>query len=240
MKFSGKSAIITGVSKKGQIGEALARAFASEGADIVIAARSKDNLQDRLDELKSLGVRAIAVPTDATNQKEVDNLIGAALAEFGKIDILVNAAGGLTKIAPAVELSPGDWDYELSINLKTAFLCSKAALPSMMQRNYGKIVNFSSVGGLDPKANLVAYNCAKAGVIALTRTLALETRNKNIYVNAVAPGLVDTEQNIEAMKPKDTSRWVKRQDVANVVLFLASEESDGITGQVIPVFGKGI
>lgn len=240
MKFSGKTVIITGVSKKGQIGEAIAHAFATEGADIVIASRSRANLEGRLDELKRMGARAIAVPTDATDQKEVNKLIEAALTRFGKIDILVNAAGGLTKIIPAAELSPEDWDYELSINLKTAFLCSKAALPSMMQRNYGKIINFSSVGGLDPKANLIAYNCAKAGIIALTRTLALEARKDNIYVNAVAPGLVDTEQNIEAMQPKDTSRWVKRGEVAKVVLFLASEESDGITGQVIPVLGKAI
>ena len=104
----------------------------------------------------------------------------------------------------------------------------------------GKIINFSSGSGLRAQANMVAYNCAKAGIVALTRTLALETKKDGINVNAIAPGLVDTKSNIKAMKPKDLSKWVRREDIANTVVFLASDESNGITGQVVPVLGTGI
>ena len=123
-------------------------------------------------------------------------------------------------------------------NLLSAFLTSRAVFPHMQESGGGAIINFARAGL--PQANMVAYNCAKAGIEALTRTLALEGRNSGIRVNAVAPGLVDTASNIAAMKPKDLKRWAKREDIAETVLFLASQAGAGITGQVIAVTGAGV
>lgn len=240
MKLENKVAIVTGASREGQVGEAVAQALAKEGADVVIAARSQEKIDQLAEQVRALGRRALAVKTDCTLEDDVNNLVQKTLGEFGQVDVLVNIAGGLTKYGPVIQTTVADWDYEYNINLKTAFLCSKAVLGPMAEASSGKIINFSSASGLRAQANMVAYNCAKAGIVALTRTLALETRKENIQVNAVAPGLVDTKSNIKAMKPKDLSKWVKREDIARVVVFLASDESDGITGQVIPVFGGGI
>jgi NAD(P)-dependent dehydrogenase (short-subunit alcohol dehydrogenase family) len=128
-----------------------------------------------------------------------------------------------------------DWHAEVDNNLLTAFLASREVFPHMVKAGGGSIINFSRAGG--PQTNMVAYNCAKAGVEALTRTLALEGRDIGIRVNAIAPGLVDTESNIAAMKPKDLKHWTKRDDIASTVVFLASSASAGVTGQVLPVTG---
>ncbi len=146
----------------------------------------------------------------------------------------MNLAGGLTRYKTAVEHSLDDWRAEVDNNLLSAFLTSRAAF----RAGDGVIINFARAG--QPQANMVAYNCAKAGIEALTRTLALEGRDLSIRVNAIAPGLVDTASNIAAMKPKDLKRWTKREDIAETVLFLASPAASGITGQVIAVTGWGL
>jgi NAD(P)-dependent dehydrogenase (short-subunit alcohol dehydrogenase family) len=160
------------------------------------------------------------------------------MGEYGKIDILVNLAGGLSRYKSAVEHSVEDWNHELANNLLTAFLSSRAVFPQMRDAGGRVIINFARAGL--PQANMIAYNCAKAGIEALTRTLALEGRDVGIRVNVVAPGLVDTASNVAAMKPKDLKRWAKREDIAQAVVFLASDAVAGITGQVIPVTGRGI
>jgi NAD(P)-dependent dehydrogenase (short-subunit alcohol dehydrogenase family) len=165
-------------------------------------------------------------------------LIEAAIKEYERIDVLVNLAGGLTRYKPAVEHSLDDWNTELSNNLLSAFLVSREVFPHMQGAGGGAIVNFARAGL--SQANMVAYNCAKAGIEALTRTLALEGRDSGIRVNAVAPGLVDTASNIAAMKPKDLKRWTKREDIAEAVVFLASPAAAGITGQVMTVTGWGL
>ena len=139
---------------------------------------------------------------------------------------------------PAVEQSLDDWDHEVSNNLLSAFLTSRAVFPHMQAAGGGVIINFARAGL--PQANMVAYNCAKAGIEALTRTLALEGRDSGIRVNAVAPELVDTASNIAAMKPKDLKRWTKREDIAKTVAFLASPATAEITGQVVAVTGWGL
>jgi NAD(P)-dependent dehydrogenase (short-subunit alcohol dehydrogenase family) len=240
MRLENRVAIVTGASREGQVGEAIVEALAREGANVVIAARTQENIDKLEEKVRALGRRAVAVKTDCTSEDEVNNLVQETLNEFGQVDVLVNIAGGLTKYGPIAEMSVDDWDYEYGINLKTAFLCSRAVLEPMTAAKSGKIINFSSASGLNAQANMAAYNCAKAGIVALTRTLALETRKEGIRVNAIAPGLVDTKSNIKAMQPKDLSKWVRREDIAQTVVFLASDESNGITGQVIPVLGTGI
>lgn len=234
----GKSAFITGVSQVGQIGQVVAQALADEGAHLAIAARTTTHVEARADELRSRGARVLPLAVDLTHEDNVGIAVDRIVKEYGRIDILVNLAGGLTRYKPAVELSLDDWQHELNNNLLSAFLCSRAIFPSMQASNGGTIINFARAGV--PQANMLAYNCAKAGIEALTRTLALEGRDAGIRVNAVAPGLVDTESNVAAMKPKDLKRWTKRDDIAKVTVFLASDASAGITGQVISVTGWGI
>jgi len=236
--LEGKVALVTGVSYDGQIGKAVAEKLAESGAALAICARTQSNVEVRAEELRQAGARVLAVAASLTDEAEVRQLIERVLSEYGRIDILVNLAGGLTRYKLAVEHSLDDWTQELNNNLLSAFLTSRAVFPHMQESRGGAIINFARAGL--PQANMVAYNCAKAGIEALTRTLALEGRDSGIRVNAVAPGLVDTASNIAAMKPKDLKRWAKREDIAETVLFLASQAGAGITGQVIAVTGAGV
>ena len=234
----GKIAVITGVSHQGQIGETVAKALADRGAALAICARTQSNVEARAADLRQAGARVLAVAASLTEESGAKQLIEAAIKEYERIDVLVNLAGGLTRYKPAVEHSLDDWNTELSNNLLSAFLVSREVFPHMQAAGGGAIINFARAGL--SQANMVAYNCAKAGIEALTRTLALEGRDSNIRVNAVAPGLVNTTSNIAAMKPKDLKRWTKREDVAEAVVFLASPAAAGVTGQVIAVTGWGL
>jgi len=235
--LNGKIALVTGVSQDGQVGQAVAKALAAEGAALAIVARTRHNVEARAEELRQAGARVRPLAVDLADEAQVGQMVEGAMGEYGKIDILVNLAGGLTRYKSVVEHSLEDWNHELANNLLTAFLSSRAVFPRMRDAGGGVIINFARAGL--PQANMVAYNCAKAGIEALTRTFALEGRDLGIRVNAVAPGLVDTASNIAAMKPKDLKRWAKREDIAQAVVFLASDAAAGITGQVIPVTGGG-
>jgi NAD(P)-dependent dehydrogenase (short-subunit alcohol dehydrogenase family) len=238
MEFQGKVAIVTGVSGDGQIGQAVAQAFANKGARLAISARREEKLIARANEIKALGAEVLAIPSDQTNEGAVGNLVKQVLDAYGQVDILVNLAGGLTRYKAATEHTLEDWTTELNNNLLSAFLCSRAVFEPMKAAGGGHIVNFARAGG--PQAKMVAYNCAKAGVVALTRTLALEGRKHQIYVNAVAPGLMNTKSNIKAMQPKeeDLARWPKLEEIASAVLFLASAGVSGVNGQVLEVTGR--
>ncbi len=243
MRLEDKVAIITGVSQAGQVGFALASTFAIEGAKLAISARSEERVRARGRELQAQKASVIAIPADLTSEEGAQALIDAALAAYGRIDILVNLAGGLSKYGPSHELSLADWNAELNNNLLSAFLCTRAAWPVMMQQGGGKILNFSRAGGVqsaDP--NMVAYNCAKAGVDALTHTFAKEGKDHNIYVNAIGPGLIVTQSNLESMHPsaEDLKHWVSMEQIVEAALFLVSTASDGVTGAILPVQGKGI
>jgi NAD(P)-dependent dehydrogenase (short-subunit alcohol dehydrogenase family) len=236
--LQGKVALVTGVSADGQVGQAVASALAHEGANLGIVARRQANVDARAAELRKDGARVVPIAADLMEESQAASTVDRVFAEYSRIDILVNLAGGLTRYKSAIDHSIDDWYHEMRNNLLSAFLMSRAAFPKMRDAGGGVIINFSRAGL--PQANMIAYNCAKAGIDALTRTLALEGRDASIRVNAVAPGLVDTASNIAAMKPKDLKRWAKREDIARTVVFLSSEAAAGITGQVIPVTGWGI
>jgi NAD(P)-dependent dehydrogenase (short-subunit alcohol dehydrogenase family) len=244
MRLQDKVAVITGVSHTGQVGFALASAFAGEGAALAISARSAERVVERTQELQSHGAIVIGVPADLTSEEGVNALIAETAKRYGRIDILVNLAGGLTKYGPSEELSLADWDSELNNNLRSAFLCSRAAWPVMKRQGGGKILNFTTAGGVHgASANMLAYNCAKAGVDALTRTLAKEGKRVGIYVNAIGPGLIVTQSNIESMKPSQediAKKWVSLEQIIEAAIFLVSSASDGVTGAILPVQGKGI
>lgn len=246
MRLDGQVAIITGVSHAGQAGFALATAFAIEGAKLAISARSVERVNARARELRELvlGAEVLPLAADLTTEAGAQALVRETMAAYERIDILVNLAGGLTKFMPSDELSVADWDAELNNNLRTTFLCTRAVWPVMKSQGGGKILNFSRAGGVEGSSPMMlAYNCAKAGVDALTRTFAKEGRNVGISVNAIGPGLLITQSNIESMKPSAEDlrkKWVSLDQIAEAALFLVSEAGNGVNGVLLPVQAKGI
>ncbi|HZS77556.1 MAG TPA: SDR family NAD(P)-dependent oxidoreductase [Ktedonobacteraceae bacterium] len=244
MRLQDQVAIITGVSHAGQAGFGLASIFAREGAKLAISSRSAERVQARAEELRKQGATVIGIPADLTTEEGANTLVQETVKHYGRIDILINLAGGLTKYGPSHELSVADWDAELNNNLRTTFLCIRAVWPIMQRQGRGKILNFSRAGGVQSAGpNMAAYNAAKAGVDALTRTFAKEGKNAGIYVNGLGPGLIITQSNIESMKPSEEdlrTRWVSIEQIAEAAIFLVSSASDGVTGAILPVQGKGV
>lgn len=236
--LEGKVAIVTGVSHDGQVGQAVAKALAAQGASLAVCARTKNNVEARAAELKSAGAKVIPVAASLTDEAQVKSLVSETLGAFGRIDIVVNLAGGLTIYKPSTEVSVEEWMREVGNNVLSAFLLTREAFPHLAKAGGGSVINFARAG--NAQANMLPYNVAKAGVVALTRTFALEGKDAHIRVNAVAPGLVDTASNVAMMKPKDTSKWAQRGEIADTVVFLASPASLGITGQVLDVTGWGL
>src|SRR5712692_4109295 len=178
MRLDSQVATITGVSDAGQAGFALASAFAREGALLAICSRNAERVTARTQELRAEGAQVIAIAADLTTEEGAQTLIQKTLTAYSRIDILVNLAGGLTKYMPSNELSLADWDYELNNNLRSAFLCTRAVWPIMKSQGSGKILNFSRAGGAQGSGPMMlAYNCAKAGVDALTYTFAKEGKS---------------------------------------------------------------
>jgi NAD(P)-dependent dehydrogenase (short-subunit alcohol dehydrogenase family) len=244
MRLEGQIAIISGVSHAGQVGFALASAFAREGAMLAISSRSAERVNARAQELQTEGAQVIAIPADLTTEEGAGTLVQETMKAYGRIDILVNLAGGLTKYGPSDELSLADWDFELNNNLRTTFLCTRTVWPIMKKQRRGKILNFSRAGGVQNAGPMmVAYNSAKAGVDALTRTFAKEGKNAGIYVNAIGPGLIITQSNLDSMKPSPeelSKKWVSMKQIVEAAIFLVTPASDGITGATLPVQGMGI
>lgn len=234
----GKVAIVTGVSHDGQVGQAVAKALAAQGASLAVAARTKDNVVARAAELRADGANVIPLAGSLTDEGDVKRLVAETVGAFGRIDIVVNLAGGLTVYKSSAEVTLDEWTREVNNNVLSAFLLTREVFPHLAKAGGGSVINFARAG--NAQANMLPYNVAKAGVVALTRTFALEGKDAHIRVNAVAPGLVDTASNVNMMKPKDTSKWAKRDEIADVVVFLASPASLGVTGQVISVTGWGL
>jgi NAD(P)-dependent dehydrogenase (short-subunit alcohol dehydrogenase family) len=244
MRLKDQVAIVTGVSQAGQVGYALAAAFAREDALIAISARNAERVHARAEELHAEGARVIAIPVDLITEEGANTLIQSTLATYGQINVLVNLAGGLTKYDPPDELTLADWEAELNNNLRSAFLCTRAVWPVMKRQGSGKILNFSRAGGAHSSGQMMlAYNCAKAGIDALTYTFARAGKEVGIAVNAIGPGLIVTQSNVESMKPTPEemrARWVSMEHIVEAAIFLVSPAGDGVNGVVLPVQGKGI
>lgn len=233
--MTGRAVIITGVGGRGQLGYAVAERFLDEGARVLITGRSAA-VQELAQSLAGHG-EVHAFEADLTNDDDVRALIDHARERLGRLDALINIAGGLSVVASIEETTAEQWQREIERNAGTVLRVSRAALP-LLRESGGTIVNFTSPAALRAPARLAAYSAAKAAVIALTRALAVEEKETGVRVNAIAPGLMDTEQNRTAMP--DTSVWVSRDDVASVVLFLAGPAAAGITGETVHVLGRTI
>lgn len=243
MSVLNQTAVVTGGSRG--IGRAVCLELARGGANIVLCyAGNEQAANQTVEECIALGAKAIAVRCNVADAAEVKALMDAALAAFGRIDILVNNAG-ITRDGLVMTMSEADFDAVLSANLKGTFLCSKAVTRTMMKQRYGRIINLSSVVGLHGNAGQCNYAASKAGVIGLTKSLAKELASRNITVNAVAPGFIETDMTAamtDAAKAATLAAIPARslgaaQDVAHAVAFLADSASAYITGQVLAVDG---
>ena len=238
-----KIAVVTGAAQG--IGRAIAETLARRGAHVVVADINLEKAQATAQAIAAgAGRRVIAVQTNVADSASAQAMIDRALAEFGRIDVLVNNAG-TTRDNLIVRISDADWDLVLGVNLKGAFNCSKAAVRPMMKQRYGRIINISSVSGLAGQAGQTNYSSSKAGLIGFTKALAKEVGSRGITVNAVAPGFVPTDLtndllakvHDEAIKATPLGRLGSVEDVAYAVAFLVSDEAAFITGQVLSVDG---
>ncbi|GIW47202.1 MAG: short-chain dehydrogenase [Deltaproteobacteria bacterium] len=235
MKLKEKVAIVTGGT--GALGRVIVSEFLKEGAKVICTYIIDEELRDVLPLLSQFRDQIVFTKTNVIKQKQIERTVQKTLKRFGRIDILVNTVGGFA-YAPVVETDEKTWDHMMNINLKSTFLCSKAVLPHMIKQNYGKIINISSRPALKGAAGVGAYGASKAGVLNLTEAIAEEVREYDINVNAILPSVIDTPANRKAMPEADFSKWVKPEEIARVVVFLASDESKPISGAGIPVFGK--
>jgi len=242
MRLNDKVAIVTGAGQG--IGRMDALALAREGAKVAVLDVT-DKIYDAKREIEASGGEALALKCDVSNEKSVKTAVKKTLDKYGRIDILVNNAGIRGAHKPCVEIEEKEWDKTFSVNLKGAFICSKAVLPAMIKQKKGKIVNMASVAGeVAGILNAADYCASKGGIVGFTKALALEVGQYGIDVNAIAPGLIQTEMsagtrqehqiNIHSLARKLPKRRVGRpEDVASLVVFLSTDSSDYITGQVI-------
>jgi len=236
-EFAGRVALVSGVSRVGQIGHAVAHALGEAGARLVLTDRQADMLHERQQELAAAHIDTATSAGDLTDPAAARAAVAVAEQRYGGLDVLVNVAGGLTSYGPFLESDAAALDRELAMNLRTAFCLSQAAVPALRRRGGGAIVNFASIAVLQPQPNLAAYAAAKGGVAALTRALARELRDDHIRVNAVAPAAVRTTSNVAQMGSE--ANLVELSDLVRAVLFLASPAAAAITGHVLPVTGQG-
>jgi len=238
VELKDKVAIVTGAGQG--IGRGIALALAKDGAKVVVADIT-DKRFEVAKEIEAMGSQGLAVKCDVSNREDVASMVKEALNKFGRVDILVNNAG-IYPFKPFAEMTEQDWDRVLNVNLKGTFYCVKAVLPKMIEQRYGKIINLASIAGaVVGFPSLVHYSASKAAIAGFTKSLALEVAQHKINVNAIAPGPIDTPGTkapdvtiIEQTKKMiPLGRMGLPQDIANLVVFLASDKSSFITGQCI-------
>ncbi|WP_209122420.1 3-oxoacyl-[acyl-carrier-protein] reductase [Alkalihalobacillus sp. BA299] len=241
--LNGKAALVTGASRG--IGKAIALELAQNGAKVAVNyAGSKDKAEAVVAEIVANGGEAIAIQADVANSEAVQDMVKEVISTYGSLDILINNAG-ITRDTLVMRMKDEDWDAVINTNLKGVFICSKAVTRQMMKQRAGRIINISSVVGVLGNAGQANYVAAKAGVIGLTKSLARELANRNITVNAVAPGFIETDMTDQLtdeikgsmLNQIPLAKLGQPQEIARVVRFLASEDSSYMTGQTLHVDG---
>lgn len=243
-RLNGKVCIVTGASRG--LGRAMAIALAEAGADLVVTARSRADLEKTAGAIRELGQSAMPIPCDVHDGSSVAAMVDRALAEFGRIDVLVNNAGG-GDLKPILEMSESEWLRIVDLNINSIFRMCKAVGPHMVRQRRGKIINMSSMYGLVGEKNVTAYCASKGAIIQLTRALALEWAEYNITVNAVAPGYIYTERTSRVFDNPDLAKaFISRvplgrigqpEELGPLIVYLASDASDFMTGSVVVIDG---
>jgi len=242
MKLKGDVALITGAARG--IGREIALTFAREGALLALCDVNAETLAATQKEIEALGSKIVVGSVDVTSYEAVDSFVQKTLDNFGKIDILINNAG-ITRDSALVRMTSENWDLVLNVNLKGAFNCTKSVAKIMMKQRKGRVVNIASIIGIIGNMGQTNYAASKGGLIAMTKSVAKELASRNVRVNAVAPGFIQTDmtaqlpENIKAemLRHIPLGQFGTALDVARLVLFLASDDSQYITGQVVQVDG---
>ncbi len=234
-RLKDRRALITGGT--GGLGVAVLEEFLAEGAQVLSTYIEERQLKYATDVKDRYGAALSFAKADITKSGQTEKLIQKSIKKLGRIDILINIVGGFS-MAGIVDTDDAAWERMMDMNLKSVFLMTRAALPHMMERDYGRIVNIGARPALHGAANMSAYGASKAGVLNLTQSAADEMSRYNININAIIPGTMDTPHNRAEMPKADHSKWVKPEEIARVISFLCSSGGDSISGAVVPVLGK--
>ncbi len=235
--LTGKVVVITGAA--GNLGQAVAKAFAHAGARRVLADRAVDRLPRLYPHETKSDDCLLVTGIDLAEEAGAGQLIEAAIGRYGRIDVLVNTVGGFSGGRKVHEDELANWDAMFRINLRTTLNACRAVIPHFLERGEGRIVNVAARAATAGAPGLAAYCAAKGAVVRLTESLAAELKEHGISVNCVLPGTIDTPQNRAAMPNADFSRWVPPHAIADVILFLASDAARAVTGAAVPVYGQG-
>jgi NAD(P)-dependent dehydrogenase (short-subunit alcohol dehydrogenase family) len=229
--------IVTGAA--GALGQAVATAFLEAKARLVLVDRAPDRLPRLFPALVGSPDHLLATSVDLSKPEDVQEMVDRAVAQFGRIDVLVNTVGGYRAGTPVHETPLETWDHMVDLNARTAFIVSRAVVPAMRDQGYGKIVHVASRAALKGSAKSAAYSASKSALVRLAESLSAELKRSGINVNCIVPGTIDTAPNREAMPKADHTRWVTPEAIADVILFLASDAARAIHGAAIPVYGTG-
>jgi NAD(P)-dependent dehydrogenase (short-subunit alcohol dehydrogenase family) len=230
-----KVVLISGAT--GALGSAVTHEFAQTGARLVLTARSEQKLERLTAEAGCAAERTLTIAADITQSHGVRDLVDAAVAHFGRVDVLLNTAGGWVGGEPVAETPVEKWDHMLGLNLRAAFLLSRAILPLMLEAGWGRIVHVSSKTAVTPGAKRAAYAVSKMGLITLTEVIAAEVKGTGVTANVILPSVIDTPANRASMPKADPRKWVPPERIAATMRFLCSDAAGSINGARIPIYG---
>lgn len=234
-ELSGRVVVIAGAT--GGLGSAVVREFAQTEARLVLVGRSPERLGRLAEEIEGLAERALLASADVTQEADVQRMVQAALDRWGRLDVLLNTVGGWSGGKPVQEITPEEWDRMMALNLRSAFLLSRAVLPPMLKSGWGRIVHVASRTAVAPRPQQAAYAVSKMGLITLTEAIAAELKGTGVTANVILPSIIDTPANRRMMPKADPATWAPPEQIAAMMRFLCTDAAASINGARIPIYG---